>query len=196
MPCKYGCEERLLRKCLREHEEDTPLHLLALSKTREKRIKTESSNQPKTVTFRMTDFQKYKKNHHQWYSPPFYTSYTGYKMCLSVNAHLLSFRLRCSSIAMVAPQKVFLNLDDSQSWRFTGTVTVELLNQLEDDNHGKNTEGWLNIPVSSVGLISSHLISDLDYNADKNTQYLKEDTLVFRVSVQVPDYKPWLEPTN
>ncbi len=97
---------------------------------------------------------------------------------------------------MVAPQKVFLNLDDSQSWRFTGTVTVELLNQLEDDNHGKNTEGWLNIPVSSVGLISSHLISDLDYNADKNTQYLKEDTLVFRVSVQVPDYKPWLEPTN
>ena len=187
VPCKYGCEERLLRKCLREHEEDTPLHLLALSKTREKRIKTESSNQPKTVTFRMTDFQKYKKNHHQWYSPPFYTSYTGYKMCLSVNAHLLSFRLRCSY--------VYGDNDDSLSWRFTGTVTVELLNQLEDDNHGKNTEGWLNIPVSSVGLISSHLISDLDYNADKNTQYLKEDTLVFRVSVQVPDYKPWLEPT-
>ncbi len=94
--------------------------------------------------------------------------------------------------------------DDSLSWPFTGTVTVELLNQLEDKNHYKETTTFRADKVESQRVVGSergggygrpHFIShsDLDYNASKNTQYLKDDTLVFRVSVQVPDYKPWLE---
>ena len=39
-----------------------------------------------------------------------------------------------------------------------------------------------------------HLIphSQLGRDPVKNTQYLKDDTLYFRVSVDIPDYKPWL----
>ena len=195
VPCKYGCEERLLRKRLREHEEDTPLHLLALSKKRE------SSNQPKTVTFRMTDFLKYKRNDDEWYGPSFY-SYTGYKMCLRVSANGLGD-------GEGTHVSVYANLmkgdnDDSLSWPFTGTVTFELLNQLEDKNHHKETitftadndvsERVVDGEIAINGWGSTQFISH-NYNASKNTLYLKEDTLVFRVSVQAPDYKPWLEPT-
>ena len=95
--------------------------------------------------------------------------------------------------------------DDSLSWPFTGTVTVELLNQLEDKNHDKKTLTFPADGVASQRVVNgergtgygypsfiSHV--DLDYNVSKNTQYLKDDTLVFKiVSVQVPDYKPWLE---
>ena len=38
--------------------------------------------------------------------------------------------------------------------------------------------------------------SALGYDAKKNTQYLKDDTLYFRVSVAVADHKPWLECDN
>jgi hypothetical protein len=35
--------------------------------------------------------------------------------------------------------------------------------------------------------------SALAHNPVQNTQYLKDDTLYFRVSVKVADHKPWLE---
>ncbi len=79
--------------------------------------------------------------------------------------------------------------------------------QLEDKNHYTST-----FPADSEG---SHKVvdgeraqrgygyhtfishADFDYNADKNTQYLKDNTLVFNIaSVEVPDYKPWLECTD
>ena len=94
--------------------------------------------------------------------------------------------------------------DDSLSWPFTGIVTFELLNQLEDKNHHKNMATFPADNVASQRVVKRERVggwgyprfishADLDYNASKNTQYLKDDTLVFRVSVQVPDYKPWLE---
>ena len=33
----------------------------------------------------------------------------------------------------------------------------------------------------------------LGYQPDNKCQYLKDDTLVFRVSTEASDYKPWLE---
>ncbi len=93
--------------------------------------------------------------------------------------------------------------DDSLSWPFTGTVTFELLNQLEDKNHHKES---VTFPAESgqrvvdreaalAGYGQPKFIShvDLDYKQDTNTQYLVDDTLVFSVYVQVPSYKPWLE---
>ncbi len=37
--------------------------------------------------------------------------------------------------------------------------------------------------------------SKLSRDSASNTQYLKDDTLYFRISVEVSDYKPWLECT-
>ncbi len=99
--------------------------------------------------------------------------------------------------------------DDSLSWPFTGTVTVELLNQLEDENHHKEIAA----PFTADGANSQRVVdgeraangwgwrkfishADLAHKPLRNSQYLKDDTLIFRVSAEAPDYKPWLECAN
>ena len=94
--------------------------------------------------------------------------------------------------------------DDSLTWPFTGTVTTELLNHLDDKYHYKRqyviptdvvaskrvTDGERGIGYGHRKFIS---YTELDYNSVKKCQYLVDDTLFFRVSVDVPKYKPWLE---
>ena len=218
MPCKYarvGCKEKPLRKDLKTHEEDDQIHLRVTAETvlelKKKNADLETKLLKRTTsspcTFRLTIYQKHKSDDDHFYSPPFYTSLTGYKMCISVDANGEG-NGKGTHVSVFA----FLmkgDNDDSLTWPFTGSVTVELLNQLEDENHftyttgpfpadrehvsgrvvegGRATKGW-----GKTQFISH---TKLDYNSDKNCQYLKDDTLIFRVSVQVPDYKPWLECT-
>ena len=86
-------------------------------------------------------------------------------------------------------------------WPFIGSVKIELLNQLEDGNHHILTVPY---KVEDNALVGDNRNWDypqfiphskLDHNPSNNTQYLKDDTLYFRVSVKVPDHKPWLECT-
>ncbi len=209
VPCKYakvGCEERPLRKDVKKHEEDVQLHfqvtsnkVLELAEMNSHVLKS-TCTVPRTI--RLTNYLKHKSDKDEFYSPPFYTSYNGYKMCLRVDANGNGDGKDTHVSAFAYLMKG--DNDDSLSWPFTGTVTFELLNQLENDNHHKNTTSFPADAVASQKVVDddrgrgygySKYIShtDLDYNADKNTQYLKDNTLVFRVSVQVPDYKPWLE---
>ncbi len=163
----------------------------------------ESSNLSKTVTFRMTDFLKHKSDKDLFYSPPFYTSHTtGYKMCLWIDAD--GWDDGDGTHVSVSYHLMKGDNDDSLSWPFTGRVTIEILNQLEDDNHYKEmnpfktgTRRVVGGETAKFGGGWAQFIShaDLDYDAKTNTQYLKDDTLVFRVSVKIPNYKPWLEPT-
>ncbi len=195
VPCKYakvGCEEKPLRKDLSKHEEDTQLHLQV---TTDKVLElTDFVNSPKfacTVpcTIRLTNYLKYKSDKDQFFSSPFYTSYTGYKMCLRVDAN------GCGDgegtyVAVFACLMKGDN-DDSLSWPFTGTVIIELLNQLEDKNHYNGDIVFQAEDEDSQRVVdgereiddkwSFDLIShdELDYDAYTNTQYLKDDTLVF-----------------
>ncbi len=97
--------------------------------------------------------------------------------------------------------------DDTLTWPFTGSVTFELLNQLEDKNHHRKTTTFPANAEASQRVLDSErgigygkpafiTFDDLDYDASANTQYLKDDTLVFRVSAEAPDHKPWLECTD
>ena len=64
--------------------------------------------------------------------------------------------------------------DDSLEWPFQGEVTVELLNRVPSQHcSGK---GW------GRRRFISH--DELEYNQAANCQYLKEDSLYFRVSVK------------
>ena len=89
--------------------------------------------------------------------------------------------------------------DDNLKWPIIGTVKFELLNQLEDINHylmilTLNQEH--NIRVGSTwGYTTFIPHSQLTNYLFRNTQYLKDDTLYFRVSVEVSGHKPWLECT-
>ena len=48
--------------------------------------------------------------------------------------------------------------------------------------------------VGALGFLSGFIPhSALGHDPVKNTQYLKDDTLYFRVFVEVVDHKPWLQ---
>ena len=208
--CKYakvGCVERPLRKDIKKHEEDDLLHFrvttekvldltakmteLADKEKKTFKLMTELvDKEKKTSIFKLSGFQKLKRENHSFHTPSFYTSPTWYKMSVEVDANGWGD-------GKGTHVSVFFHLmpgdnDDSLAWP---AVTIELLNQLEDKNHFCDQIEVI-VPLQIMG--KSKLIShtDLEYQPDKNCQYLKDDTLFFRVSVQVPDYKPWLECTK
>ena len=195
-----GCGEKPLRKDLGIHEENAQLHL-SLATKEVLRLK----NAKYTLTFKMKNFKAHKSERKCFYSPPFHTSGAGYKMCICVYAN--GFGDGKGTHVSVGAHLMKGDNDDSLSWPFTGTVTFELLNQLEDDNHYKETLTFTaDNDVSErvvdgergVGWGYHKFISHADLTHDllTNTQYLKDDTLIFRVSAEAPDYKPWLECTN
>ena len=95
--------------------------------------------------------------------------------------------------------------DDLLTWPFTGMITVELLNQLEDKNHYSmtmtfppNEEAGRQVvyeerPSKGWGMQKYIPHSALGYNAAKNCRYLRNDCLYLRISVEVKSsLKTWL----
>ena len=81
-------------------------------------------------------------------------------------------------------------------WPFLGTITYELLNQLEDNNHHSvelPCDASHDMRVGSINGYPKFLPhSSLSLNPATNTQYLLNDTLYFRVSVKVDNHNLWL----
>ena len=195
--CKYhgiGCSAELKKSAMATHEQDDTLHLhMALD--------TVNSLQTKNrvlMTFAVTDYAKRKKTSQPVQSPPFYTHPNGYHMVVEVDAkswdegkgtHL--------GVDMVILEGMH---DATLKWPFLGLVTVTLLNQLEDDNHYTMDILYTlahNIRIgANEGLPDYISNAELGYNPVKNTQYLKDDTLYFRVEVEVDCHKPWLDCTK
>ena len=209
--CKYtniGCMEQVFRKDLEHHQNDSLEHLqLAIDTVHQQEIAINSfkAQQPSTpMKFRITGFDELKKSSKNFYSPGFYTSPGGYKMCIRVCAN-------GDGVGKGTHGTVYAYLmrgenDDHLPWPFTGRVTVELLNQLEDDNHvprqlikfPPDSEASKRVVTgerSRTGYGKKRYIlhSDLGYNSAKNCQYLKDDCLYFRVKVDAQSTsKPWL----
>ena len=156
---------------------------------------------------RMEGFQEKKENDIQWYSDPVYSHFGGYKMCLNVDAN-------GSGDGKGTHVSVFISLmrgdnDDNLKWPFKGTIKVSLLNQLEVGQH-HTKQIWSphnEVPEDTSGRVTwsrdgrgdhgwglPHFISsqDLDYQRYKNQQFLKEDTLFFRVDCIEPKLKNML----
>ena len=147
---------------------------------------------------KMEGFQEKKKSDEEWYSDPVYSHFGGYKICLNVTANgydngkgtHVSFH-----IYLMQGEN-----DDNLKWPFNGTIKVSLLNQLEDGQHhtrkpwspdddvpecysarvteGERGEGW-----GYTRLIPHQ---NLEYDGEKNCQYLKNNTLFFRVDCFEP----------
>ena len=139
----------------------------------------------------MSNFSQYKKLNDAWFSPPFYTEIVGYKLQLAVHANGVG-------IGKGTHVSVFLHLmksenDDCLKWPFSGDITVQLLNWRKDKRH---VEGILDksVPDSCTrvtkgdravnGMRCRRFIShaDVGYNSQKNTQYLHNDLMCFRIS--------------
>ena len=207
--CKYagvGCVEKRIRKEIKVHEEDDKLHLsLALSQVTELtrrvfRLENQSSLSEGRlqVTVMVPEYIYKKKNNCSHVSEPFFTSLTGYKMCLEVYAN-------GQGDGKGSHLSVYLKIlhgphDDQLEWPLKGTFIIELLNQLEDKNHRRET---LNYPddkeyckPGGSGWGYDTFIKH-SVNPSKNTQYLKDDKLYIRVTPKMAsDRKPWLDYTH
>ena len=148
---------------------------------------------------KMEGFQKKKERNVQWYSAPVYSHFGGYKMCLKVCANGVGEGKGTHVSVQICMMRGAH--DKNLKWPFEGTVEISLLNQLEDSEHYTDTiwEPWNDIPETSSGRVTEGERSEgwgdsefvphdeLDYDDDDNRQFLKDDTLFFRVDVIEPD---------
>lgn len=84
--------------------------------------------------FIMLEFKKHKENHQQWLSPPFYTHFGGYKMCMGIDA--IGSEEGHKTHVSVYANMMKGDYDDFLKWPFKGCVFIELCNQ-------KDTQGNL-----------------------------------------------------
>ena len=200
---KIGCAHESCRDEMAEHISGSTEHHLKLAMQ-------QLAKQTCPTVIKMDKFQIHKDTSAEWYSPPFYSHPRGYKMCLKVYANGIGdgegthvsvylFMMRGEN-------------DDNLVWPFQGEVTFTLLNQLEDKNHrvkkvllhdedvhqmnkSRVTDGERGKRGYGIPQFIPH--GKLDHRADTNCQYLKDDSLYFRVSVKVHEAcKPWLTPTT
>jgi hypothetical protein len=136
--------------------------------------------------FVLSDYQKKKQAGEAFLFPPFYTHPNGYHVALRVDAN--GYSTGKGTHVSLCLQIVKGEHDSELKWPFTGRVTMTLLNQLENKNH-RTTTVFLNaIKNTRVGdgrgchEFIRH--SALAYDPVRNTQFLKDDTLHFTMSVE------------
>ena len=205
IPCKYqkmGCGVKMMRKDLPKHEDDEDkLHLhKALDKVIELRDFIEESittlGEDCSWTFRVKEFQNMKDNE-RFFSSSFYSSPNGYHMQVKVHANGVGDGK--GTHVSVYVHMLEGKYDAELNWPFTGNITIEILNQLKDNSHHKKNLSLTKEETISIGGKKgySKFISHekLTYDHFKYPRYLKNDTLYFKVSVNIPDHvhKPWLQ---
>ena len=151
------------------------------------------------IIFSVSKYWKKKVRNETFTCTPFYTHPNGYRMAVKVDANGTGAAkgTHVSVCAVLVRGKYYT----TPRGPFVGTVTFALLNQLEDKNHHTETssidvERNTRAGITHWGLFSFIPHSALGLDQVKNTQYLSDDTLYFRVLVEVADHKPWLECTQ
>ncbi len=149
-----------------------------------------------TVQLTMPNFRKHRRTNGGWDSEGFYTHPQGYKMCLGVYAlgRANGRGTHVSYFLYLMPGEFDIHL----KWPFRGSITVQLLNQLEDNGHhsdvtpfddktpSENCEQVTRGERSDKGWGEACFIphSELGYNLATNCQYLVNDCLYFRVKAE------------
>ena len=154
--------------------------------------------------FTMHDFQKYKADDRMWESPP---HSHGYTLCIVIQVNTYWFRMKYISVYAYLMPGPF---DDDLKWPFRGNVTIELVNQAETsrwnpalyvssrkESHADSfdfaaktrdepevSQRVMSGKKAPYGKPIHYFIahSALDYDAVEGTQYLKDDSLKFRIS--------------
>ena len=204
--CEYntvGCNKRMKREEQEEHNKESVQEHLQMAKETIKSLKlTQRTQVSSPFVAKLMQYTQKKLENKDWYSDGFYTSPGGYKMRLQVypNGTNDGQGTHVSCYMHLRSGKY----DDTLEWPFRGEVTIELLNQLEDKNHKEYTTHYnesvpeeckQRVGARSKGWGKTRLIthSKLEHNPITNCQYLKDDSLYFRISVKATSKtKPWL----
>jgi len=145
--------------------------------------------------FMMKKFALHKGANAEWYSDPFYTHDRGYKLCVRIDANGYKKQRGTHMSVFICLMKG--EYDDELSWPFHGEIAVELLDQnaLEGKHHrcticyDENSDyrgqrvvlGEKRLAGEGEDQFIPH--SKLHPDQDSTVQYLKDDCLLFRVSV-------------
>ncbi len=149
-----------------------------------------------TPEFVMTSFREHQLKDDDWFTPPFYSHVGGYKISLRVRANG-----RASGVGTHVSVDLYLmwgENDDHLKWPFRGDITVQLINHREDKSHiEKVIDITDRVPDTVAGRVVSRMYSssaqgyekfiahsDLPYNSAKNTEYLWNHSLTFRVTTK------------
>ena len=139
--------------------------------------------------FKMPNFKQHKDKKDWWYSPPLYTHSGGYKFCIEVEAN---GRQRTSAHGTHVTVNLYSmqgEFDSGLRWPAKCTITLQLLNQERDQDHVTVTEtfAW-NMETTAMHYIayfgrSGKFVAhtELEYNHQNRTRYLKNDDLLFRI---------------
>lgn len=204
VPCKYqrvGCDTVLKKKYMSAHENEEDKHHLhmALDKIidldrkfinmEEESLKMEEKiaifdqkmviRNGRSFTFKVTDTEEV------FTIASIYID--GYHMKVSVCPKATGKKLSVSFELLEG------NHDKRLKWPFLGKINITILNQLRDGEHIERTMNISNGQPQKTFFTRSALAHD----PEKNIQYLKDDTVYFRVTITVNiDYdKPWLKCT-
>ena len=143
---------------------------------------------------KMSDFAKRKENKEQWYSKPFFAFQQGYQMCLNVYTDGIydgeATHVSVYLYLMKGPPDD--KLDQSSHWPLSGTFTIELLNQLNNNDHYSRKVTFRASTPSDVDAYDTGRGYDQFISHDillhrNDNKYLKNDALYFRISYQTVD---------
>ena len=204
-PLHYaGCKERLPRKDMPDHMSDTVTHMTLLATVTQsmqqniedlkkenqelrqevKELRTQKLGLP--IEFRVNNSEG------NVFLPTFFSHSHGYQMCINVNPNgegdCIGTHISISTSLMRGPY------DDHLKWPFRGEITVQIVNQAGDHSHVEKTIPYNDKTsddtagrvvgkerVNGWGFHEFIAYTDLEYNAKKKTQYLKDDIIIVRV---------------
>ena len=146
---------------------------------------------PCTIT--MCSFSEYKRVADEWWSPDFYSGPDGYKLKLIVHAN--GYSTGTGTHVSVSVRLMEGENDEILKWPFNSEITLQLLNWREDKGHVEKTIDHYNAAIKYRTRVTQGLIapggkgipdfishSDLEYNANYNTEYINSDKLCFVIS--------------
>ncbi len=218
---KLGCETVLMRRDMENHEEASDkLHVhLALEKlvSLQEDIAHLRDNQTQhliklmsveecmnsiaflrddftlkkgeSFTFKLSGYELKKLQNERFTSPAFYIA-EGYHLNIKVDSNGRGGKGEYISFFVHSEDGKY---DCDLTWPFVANCTFELLNHLDDRNHYCCEQEITFYRNTDMGIEYFCPHSVLGHDPVKKTQYLKDDTLYFRVSIDPLNHKLWLK---
>ena len=135
---------------------------------------------------------KYERETENIFLPSFYTHSYGYQ--IRIKFYPNGYGDSKGSHVSIYTHIMQGPYDDHLKWPFRGRITVQIVNQAGDHSHVENTITYDDkTPDTSAGRVTDKesgggrgfpkflAHTDLEYNATKKTQYLKDDIIIVRV---------------
>ena len=204
-PLHYaGCKVRLPRKDMPDHMSDTVTHMTLLATVTQsmqqniedlkkenqelrqevKELRTQKLGLP--IEFRVNNSEG------DVFLPSFFSHSHGYQMCIKVYPNGIGdgkgTHVSVFTSLMRGPY------DDHLKWPFRGEITVQIVNQAGDHTHVVNTISYNDKSPDEIsgrvfdkesgggwGFQEFIAYTDLEFNAKKKTQYLKDGIIIVRV---------------